>query len=335
MILQTPILALLLADVLSLMLLLPASFFALQILLHWDPSSGRARQLRLEKKTHLITAVLGLAFLVQLLVLPLFVHTVDQLALQIAGAMCAIGTLNTNPWGFPALVLRLALFFLAASWLLLNTLDQRAPDYPLIRVKYALLLVILPVSVLAMSVQWAFFQQLDPDVIASCCGSLFSREGESVAAHMAGLPAFPTMIALYGTLGLAIAAAGIYLRRRRGLLLCGILATLSFPVAIVAIIAFLSLYVYEHPLHHCPFCLLQPEYGRIGYALYLPLFTASALGLGLTLVALAGGFAQRESLHQVIKDRAPVLVSLSASGLAVFLLLTAWISWRSNLILLG
>jgi len=335
MILQSPILALLLADLLSLLLLFPASLFALQILRHWDPASGRALQLRLEKKTYLITSVLGLVFLVQLLALPLFVHTVDRLALQIAGAMCAVGTLGANPWGFPALLWRIGLFFLAAAWLILHHLDQQAADSPLIRLKYALLLLILPVCGLATATQWLFFQQLNPDVITSCCGSLFRPEGDSVPAHMAGLPVTPVKVALYSTLGLALVTAGVYLRWRRGLLGFGMLTLLSFPVGIAAIITFLSLYVYEHPLHHCPFCLLQADYGHIGYALYLPLFTASGLGCGLTLAILANRFSHHQSLPAVLEKRAPALVLLAATGLAMFTLLVLWISWRSPLVLPG
>lgn len=332
MMVQTPILALVLADLISLLLLIPAGLFAWQVLRHWDPSSGHARQLRLEKRTQLVAAVLGLVFVTQLLALPLFVHTVDRMALQIVGAMCAVGTLNTNAWGIPALLLRIGLFFLAAAWLLMHHLDKRSPDYPLIQVKYGLMLTILPLAVITAGAQLAFFLQLDPDVITSCCGALFSQGSESVAAHMAGLPTLPTMIALYATLGFALAAAAVYLRWRRGLLLFGTLATLSFPVAIAAIVAFLSLYVYEHPLHHCPFCLLQPEYGRIGYALYLPLFAAAAIGLGLGLTTV---FGRRESLRNVLGTSAPPLVLTAAGALAVFAVMAVWISWQSNLILLG
>ena len=332
MMVQMPILALFMADLLGLLLLIPAGLFALQVLRHWDPSSGRAQQLRLEKRTHLVAAILGLVLLAQILALPLFVHTVDRMAMQIVGAMCAVGTLNANPWGLPALLLRIGLFFLAAAWLLMHRMDKRAPDYPLIRAKYGLVLVILPLAAVTAGVQLAFFLQLDPDVITSCCGSLFSQGSESVAAHMTGLPPLPTMFALYGTIGLALATAGVYLRWRRALVPFGILATLSFPVAIAAIIAFLSLYVYEHPLHHCPFCLLQPEYGRIGYALYLPLFGATAVGLGLTLSA---AFARRQSLRDVLAAAAPPLVITAAAGLTLFAALAAWITWQSNLILIG
>ncbi|AGA32194.1 membrane protein, putative [Thioalkalivibrio nitratireducens DSM 14787] len=332
MMVQAPILALILADVLTLLLLVPAAVFAAEVLRHWDLSSGHARQLRLEKRTFLIGTALGLVFLAQLAVLPLFVHTVDRMALQIVGAMCAVGTLNANAWGFPALWLRILLFFLAAAWLVLHRLDGRAPSYPLTRAKYALLLAIVPLAGAAAAVQLAFFLRLEPDVITSCCGSLFSQGAESVTAHMAGLPALPAMVALYGVLGLVLATGVVYLRWRRGLVLFGGLSALAFPVAIAAVVAFVSLYVYEHPLHHCPFCLLKREYGYVGYALYLPLFGATALGLGL---GLAAALARRDGVQQVLAQGAPRLVVTAGAGFALFAALTAWLSWQSNLILLG
>jgi hypothetical protein len=276
--------------------------------------------------------VVALVFIVQLLALLLFVLSVDRMALQIVGAMCAVGALNANPWGFPALLFRIGLFFLAATWLLMHRLDRRAPDYPLIRPKYGLLLAVLPLTVVTAGLQFAYFLSLDPDVITSCCGSLFSQGSDSVAAHLAGLPALPTMIALHTVLGLALLAGLVYLLRRRGLLLFSALAILAFPVSIGAIVAFLSLYVYEHPLHHCPFCLLQPEYGYIGYALYLPLFAATAIALGLGLSATLG---RAESMRAVLARSAPPLVMAAMVMLAVFTALAIWLPWRSNLILLG
>jgi hypothetical protein len=37
----------------------------------------------------------------------------------------------------------------------------------------------------------------------------------------------------------------------------------------------------ELPTHHCPFCILQKEYGYIGYPLYLLLFAGAILGMGV------------------------------------------------------
>ena len=54
----------------------------------------------------------------------------------------------------------------------------------------------------------------------------------------------------------------------------------------MAVVSFVALYVYEHPQHHCPFCILKSGHGFIGYWLYLPLFTATALAIGVGLTSL-------------------------------------------------
>ncbi|MGE0080374.1 MAG: hypothetical protein AB7U81_03655, partial [Thiohalomonadaceae bacterium] len=241
------------------------------------------------------------------------------------------GTFNVNPFGFPALYLKLALFFLAAVWLFMEHVDNRAPDYQLTRVKYALLLIILPVAVLAAGVQLRYFLGLRADVITSCCGSLFSDNSKTVAADLAQMAPLPAMIVFYAVLAAVLLAGVHYLWRRRGALIFSGLCAVAFPVAIGAVIAFLSLYVYDHPHHHCPFCLLKAEYGYVGYLIYLPLFSASALGaaLGITLP-----FARAASLQPVMAQVTPRVVTTATALFALFVALVAWFSWRSHLFLL-
>ena len=91
-----------------------ASGFAWRILRRWDIGSGSELQLRLERQTYLISTLLGFALGAELLSLLLFVHTAESLSGQFVGAMCATGVLNVNAFGFPALLLKIAVFFLAA-----------------------------------------------------------------------------------------------------------------------------------------------------------------------------------------------------------------------------
>ncbi len=332
MLFQPAIVALLLADTLSLLLLIPAGLFAVQILRRWDLHSGSARQIRLEERTYLIATGLALVFIAQALTLLLFVFTADHLAVQFVGAMCAVGTLNANAWGFPALLLRMGLFLLAGAWLVMNYIDNRAYDYPLIRVKYALVLLVVPLALAAAGTQFAFFLGLDADVITSCCGSLFSAGEPAVTADLAGLPPRPAMGAFYSVLGLTILAGGWYALRRRGALLFAGLSAIAFPVSIAAVIAFVSLYVYEHPHHHCPFCLLKSEYGYLGYGLYLPLFTATTLAIGL---GVTSAFARAASVREVMGSVAPRFAWTATLLFALFTLEVIGFTWRSNLILLG
>jgi hypothetical protein len=307
-----------------------ASGFAWQILRHWDMNSGSELQIQLERRTYLISTLLGFALGAELLSLLLFVHTAEHLSSQFVGAMCATGVLNVNAFGFPTLVLKIVVFFLGAVWLLLNHIDHQGYDYPLVRVKYGLLLAIAPLTLAELMVQTGYFLGLQPDIITSCCGSLFSTDSQSVAAELAGLPPRP-LLALFYTVGALILLIGLAFRRwpQWGLWFAGV-SGLGFCIAIAAIIAFLSLYVYENPHHHCPFCLLEPGYGYVGYALYLPLFVATAAGLGAGMMAL---FRTIPSLESVLPREIRRLTSWSLLGFGLFYGLATGLILRSHLIL--
>ena len=309
-----------------------ASGFAGRILRRWDIRSGSEVQLRLERQTYLIATLLGFALGAELLSLLLFVHTAESLSRQFVGAMCATGVLNVNAFGFPTLWLKSAVFLLAALWLLLNRVDNRGYDYPLVRVKYGLLLVIAPLTVAEGAAQTAYFLGLEPEVITSCCGALFSADTRGVAAELAGLPPGPTRVLFYGMGGMILAVGLVFWRWFRLGPLFAASSLLGFGVAIAAVIAFLSLYVYENPHHHCPFCLLQGGYDYVGYALYLPLFAATAAGMSAGAIA---PFRRIASLRAVIPGEVRRLTGLALSGFGLFYGLATWLMLRSHLILLG
>jgi len=133
-ILQPAVLTLLLASALTALFVAGGAWFAVGVLRGWDSGSGSERQLALERRTYLISTLLAYAFGFQLLGLFLFVNTADALAGLLVGAMCAAGTLNANAWGYPALGLKVATFVLGGVWLVVNAVDNRAEDYPLVRV---------------------------------------------------------------------------------------------------------------------------------------------------------------------------------------------------------
>ncbi len=326
------ILALNLASLTQSLLLVLAAGFAIQILRHWDLTSGSERQLGLERRTYLIATLVAWVFGGNLLSLLLFVYNAEQLSTQFVGAMCATGVLNANPWGWPTLGFKISLFFAGAAWLILNGVDNQAPDYPLVRPKYALLLLIAPLALAEVTAQALFFTALNPDLITSCCGSLFSPEGGGVAAEVAGLDPAAGLAAL-ALSGLALLATGLrYWRRGRGGGLFALLAALTFGIALAAIVSGVALYVYEHPHHHCPFCLLKSGHDFVGYGLYVPLFAATALALGAGLMEV---WRPAPSLKAIIAIRGPRLAGLALVLFGLFYGLATWLVLRSNLILLG
>lgn len=332
MIFQPPILALLLVSALAGIVALWSGWFAVGVLRNWDLASGSRAQLRLERLTHLVSTLFGFVMLAELVALVLFVYNADRMSSLFVGAMCAVGTLNVNAYGFPALYLKIAVFFAASLWLLFDRADRAGRDYPLTRLKYGAVIVIAPLVIASGIVELAYFLGLKTDVITSCCSKLFTPANEGIASEMTGLGP-DTALILLAAAGAATAATGFFaFLRDRGHVVFALSAAVLFVAAITATISVISLYVYDHPNHHCPFCLLQPEYGYYGYALYLPLFAGTALALGAGVIR---PFAGLQSLQAVLPGMIRRLVVLSLTAFALFGCAVIWAIVSSNLILFG
>lgn len=278
-------------------MLLYAGWYAARILLAWDLDSGSELQLELEQRTYLISTLVSYALVFQVISLFLFVFAADRLHGLFPGAMCAAGTLNANQYGYPLLALKLADFLLAGVWLVVNHADTRGYDYPLIRFKYVLLFLLAPWLLIETLCLWAFFAGLHADVITSCCGSLFSIQQPGVAGELASLPFSSMRIAFPASMAVTLGFGLLFLRSGRGAYLFSAASFVAFAIAIASIISFIGLYIYELPSHHCPFCLLQGEYGYIGYPLYAALLTGAVAGLA---VGVLHPFRRRSSMARVI-----------------------------------
>jgi len=274
------ILALFSASLLTGFMVVYASVFGAQILRRWDLRSGSELQLRLERKTYLVSTLLMYVFAAELLSLGLFIFTADRIHGFFVGAMCAAGTLKANGFGYPALLLKGSNGVLAGLWLILNAADNKGFDYPLVRVKYAWLLAASPLILVEIVLQTAYFLGLKPDIITSCCSTLFSLGGSSLGSELASLPVGPMRILFFSSIALSLALGLAFVRSGKGAVLFGISSGGTLVVSILAIISFISIYIYELPTHHCPFCVLQAGYHFIGYPIYFSLFGGAIAGLG-------------------------------------------------------
>ena len=329
MILHPGVLALLAGSALVSALLLVSAWNGLVILRRWDLASGSALQLSLERRTYLVSTIVGYVLAFEVVSLFLYVYTADALAPMFTGAMCAAGTLAADGWGYPVLVLRLANFVLAGLWLVLNRADTLGHDYPLVRPKYVLLLALTPLVLAEAVLQARYFLALEPEVITSCCGSLFSRGGTSgVGAGLAALPAAPLAVALYATAGAAGgagAAIGRWWRGARGAalaVLLGAAAALALAAGLAAVVSWVSPYVYELPTHRCPFCLLQAEYGWVGYPLYATLLGGAVCGMGAGVLVPARRVPSLAEAVPALQRR------LAIAAAVLFALFAAIVTWK-------
>jgi len=326
MILHPGILALYSGSLITLLLVFFAAALGIRILRHWDITSSADTQLVLERRTYLISTIVQYGLFFEILSAFLFIYTADDLHNLLVGAMCATGSLNANPYGFPALYARIATLFTAAAWIAINHVDTRAEDYPLTRRKYALLLFLLPVMLTADILQLLYFMNIDPDVITSCCGTLFSEGGRGLSSSLASLPVktmrpvFFVLFVIIAGIGTAAAAGG----RKKALpvfyvLLYSGLALIFLLVSVAAIISFISLYFYQIPTHHCPFDILQSGYYYVGYPLYASLFAGGFFGVMAGIVA---PFGKIRSLAGIIPGIQRKWILLSIAAFTVFVILS-------------
>ena len=334
MILHPGILALLCSSTIILVIMLVAGWHGFKIVLYWDADSSSERQLLLERQTWLISTLLNYALGAQILSALLFVFTADDIHRLFVGAMCATGSLNANLVGWLVLLIKVALLFIASCWVVLNRLDQRTEDNPLIRPKYFFLLLMTPFVALDLYLQWSYFSGLQPEVITSCCGSLFSAEGEGVAADLAGMPIKQAMQLFFFVAGgyLLVLLSCLLYRQAFLRILLFVFSILTFFVSLGAVVSFISLYIYQMPNHHCPFDILQGHYNYIGYPLYAGLFCATLFGL---LPGLTQPLRKYKSLRSEIELAEKKWLWTALAGMLVFLILGCWQMLFGSLKLFG
>ncbi len=321
MILHPAALALLATALLISGLGLHANYHGMRILEKWDLESGSELQLELERRTYLISTVMSYILAFQLMSLFLYIYTADSLYPLFTGAMCAAGSLGANSFGYPVLILKIVNFLLAGVWLIVNHTDNKAHDYPLIRIKYELLNLLIPLLVLESCLLFAYYAGIKPDIITSCCGSLFSHESGGFSGEIVSLPHIPMKIAFFAGISLTTASGLFFYLKGKGGWLFSVFAPFTFLIAAASLVSFICLYFYELPTHHCPFCLLQKEYGHVGYVLYAALLTGGVAGLGTgVLMALN----KQGSVSRIIPPVQRRLVLVTIISYLLFTLITSW-----------
>jgi hypothetical protein len=101
-------------------------------------------------------------------------------------------------------------------------------------------------------------------------------------------------------------------------------------LALASVISFISLYIYELPTHHCPFDILQAEYGFVGYPMYATLAAATLAGLG---VGALMPFRKIGSLRVLVPDTQRMLSLVATILFFLFSLVVTYRMATSGLVL--
>ena len=259
---------------------------AVRVLRLWNPSSDSNLQIKLENEIWLASTLVeyGLGF--QILTLVLFILAADNFCQVIVGAMCATGSLRANSFGIPALLVKIAGVFLYGFWIVLHKLDISCETYPLVKIKYIYLLLILPLLFTDILLQTLYIAYLSPDIITSCCAVVFGSAATTGQNLLEGFSQTELLFLYYGTVAVLLVMGCILLKR--WLLPVAVVFSASWfwflGLATVAIISVFSSYIYAMPYHHCPFCILKPQYHYIGFVIYAALIPGSFFGLSAALV---------------------------------------------------
>ena len=293
---------------------------AWQIFRGWDYNSTEEKQFSLEKKTYLVSTVMNFALFTQILMLFLFETAADELANVLPGAMCAVGTLSSNRFGFPLLDLKIVSFFCYFMWLMINYLDNQIETYPLVRKKYLALMLIYPFAVVETVLLFMFALHLDPSVITSCCGSVYNDGDEGLGGNLAGASAGFILPLFFSIVILLLLNRFVFKRWSAAKNWFGNILELPlwvafFISAMVLTISFISIYVYEMLSHKCPFCFMGAEYNYYGVLLYVCLFVAVATGM-------TGGLLGYIRKPEILKEKAGLLQKkmdvMSITGMLAF-----------------
>ena len=270
-----------------------ASITAVRIIHYWDADSDSERQIDLEGRTWLAAALVESGLAVQFLSLFLLVLAATDFSEMIAGAMCATGSFLANEYGTKSLYVKIAGLFLYGFWIVLHRLDLRSEFSPLIRIKFIYLLILLPYLFFDSFYLIAYLYNLEPDIITSCCGVIFSDKAIQTNFLLLDISTEMVVGGFYLLAGVVMVMGWILagrIRKKTAVPVVvhigyGILVTLFFILSLITITIYFSSYIYAMPYHNCPFDILHKEYNYIGYPIYFTLFSAAFLGTTSAAVA--------------------------------------------------
>jgi len=275
-------------------------FISIRIIRLWDFSSSSVVQYSLEKQSYLVSVLMKYVFMINIPVFLLFIFANDKLSAFLEGAMCAAGVINATVYGKYLIMLKIANMLLYAAWLAVNRLDSKSETMEYTPVKSKFIPVIFLMSVSELTLFILHFGSIDPTVAVSCCNVIFGDNTSFFKTFSAGYS-----VEIYAAAFILVILCAY---TRKWLIISNLL---HLAAGISVLIYAVSPYIYELPTHKCPFCILQPEYGFVGYVFYALLYTGTALGISAGLISIISGKTPEKTVrYSMVFNTAYMLLCL-------------------------
>lgn len=249
----------------------------------WNFQLATREQYARESRASLVELALVYALLGKLILLPWFWHLLDVLSQFVPGAMCGAGVLYSHELGVPLLSLKVFVPALAGFWLLVHREDLRGEEHPYLGLKMRLAETLAMLAAVEWVLDVTYLRGIPILTPVQCCAAIYGVAGSADVGDP--LLSTPLLLALFGLLYLLHVVTGWW---RYGLL-HAVVNVGFLGIAYQAVVRFFGTYVYQLPTHHCPFCLLQREYGYYGYALWSTLLVGVFLGVAAPALAWTVG----------------------------------------------
>ena len=261
------IIAQLIGQVCSVILLIIALWTSTRIIYKWQTDSTSELQISLERRTYLASTLIRYVLIFQIVSLFVFLFTVNNhLPGLIRGAMCASGTLSVNAHGYPLLYIKIFAIPFYAIYLYMDYLDQSEAEYPLTPLKFWLVIPIFFLLVTDLLFTLLYFGQIDPQVIATCCSISFSAIPVVDESTLSGGQWIETALILFYMIAVFLVVGLILLKKYPFINL--ILSILFITISVYSLKYHFVKFIYELPTHNCLFDIFWSQYCYIGFILF-------------------------------------------------------------------
>jgi hypothetical protein len=137
-------------------------------------ASGDQRY-ELEKDFYLVSTVGWMTLGTRILAIPLFWFTVISLIPSVPGAMCEFGVFQAGaPWSWADLGLKFVSMFAFGGWLFFDFLNRKIKGSPYIGTLSRGFVLLLPLLLIDVALDIAFFGGLQP-LVVPCCMVVYSN----------------------------------------------------------------------------------------------------------------------------------------------------------------